>query len=123
LQRTLHPSGGVDYLSLSVVEPDVLLEDAIKAISLDTSKATKAHTYQFMRNTYSDGWGNKDACTADKTTGCVPKAEDLVKQCSDHTKIHPLKADACSGGVRANTAAMTGSLMFAAAIALLCTMF
>ena len=85
LQRALHPSGGVDFLSHAVVEPDVLLEDTIKAISLDASKATKAHTYQFMRNTYSDGWGNKDPCTADKTTGCVPKADDLVKQCSGHT--------------------------------------
>jgi hypothetical protein len=28
----------------------------IKAISLDTSKATMKHSYQFMRNTYKDGW-------------------------------------------------------------------
>jgi hypothetical protein len=33
-----------------------LAQDMIKAVSLDTSKATMKHSYQFMRNTYKSGW-------------------------------------------------------------------
>lgn len=123
LQQILQPSGGVDYLSQSVIEPDVLLEDMIKAVSGDTSQATKKHSYQFMRNTYKDGWGNMEPCTATLTVGCVPKKEDLVKQCSDHSKIHPLKADACSGGVPTKLAATAASLLLSACVALLAFVF
>lgn len=132
MQRSLQPSGGVDYLSSVVIEPDVLLEDMIKAISADTSSSTKKHTFQFMRNTYKDGWGNKEPCTETITSGCLPKAMDLMKLCTDPKKIQPLRADACpakmkaaavSGGGCMKMAATAASLLLSACVVLLAYVF
>lgn len=95
--RLLDPAGGIDYLSKTSLEPDVLLEDVLKIVYNDKSLATTKHSLVFMRNAMSEGLGNKYSCkdSPDKI-GCVPDKVSISSKCTDYSAQVPLTADACT---------------------------
>ena len=97
---TVDPHGGTAFYSDFSV--DVFLKDFIKAVSGDTSQATKQHDFYYLRDNFAvNSWGDLYECgdPGAPAKGCRPTKTSLVAKCTDPLMMDSITADQCAAYV------------------------